>query len=311
MVAELINKYIWIIQTLLRYGSNGLPLEKIQDKWEDRWGDEYSRKTFHNHRKAIEEIFNIEIGCNRSTNCYFIRHSDDVSDETANSQWLINTFTVNSMLEMGKERLSGRISVEDIPSGQKHLTVLMDAMLESRVIELSYQKYTQAHTDVYHIHPYALKEFMKRWYVIGWCEERAGMRVYGLDRICQIRETPETFKFPEDWDVDEYFTNCYGVYKDDQVKVEKIWFATTEKEANFLMDLPIHESQRRVKDVPAELLPLPENMDVVFELDVAPNYSLLQEFCKYMDQVKILGPEKVKKDMAEMVIRMADLYENK
>ncbi len=309
MVAELINKYIWIIQTLLRYGNTGLTLEQIQSRWHSRWGGEYSRKTFHNHREQIEEIFNIKIHCDRSTNCYFIEHSDDVSDEQANSQWLINTFTVNSLLEMGKERLSGRIAVENIPSGQKYLTVLMNAMLEGHVVQISYHKYNQTHSDTYHIRPYALKEFLKRWYLIGWSEERKSIRVYGLDRICDIQETEVQFTFPGDWDVEAYFANSFGVYKDDSIRVERILFATTHSEANFLDDLPIHESQRKLESVPKELLPLPEEMKVVYEITVAPNYSLLQEFCRHMDKILVLSPASLKKRMAETVREMASFYD--
>ena len=308
MVAELINKYTWTIQTLLRYGDRGLSLEEIQTRWEARWGEEYSRKTFHNHRVAIEEIFNIEISCNRSTNRYFIEHSDDVTDEAANSRWLINTFTVNSLLNLGKERLSGRIGVEDIPSGQKYLTVLMSAMLDNHVIHMSYKRYTQAEANSYDISPYALKESMKRWYLIGYCSQKASIRVYALDRICSIEETEVKFEFPRDFDVDEYFRNCYGVYKDDSVPVEEIYFATTEMEANFLNDLPLHHSQVKVRNVPEEFLPLPQGMTTVFRLKVSPDYSLKQEFCKHMDKLKILAPEPLRKEMGEMVRKMAGMY---
>ena len=72
MVAELIDKYIWLIQTLIDAGDRGLSLGEIADRWEDRYDEFYPRRTFNNHRAAIEEIFGIEIGCNRSTNRYYI-----------------------------------------------------------------------------------------------------------------------------------------------------------------------------------------------------------------------------------------------
>ena len=66
------------------------------------------------------------------------------ADDNAETAWLINTFTVNNMLSLGKERLSGRVSVEDIPSGHRHLTSIMEAMTENREIRIQYQKYTRA-----------------------------------------------------------------------------------------------------------------------------------------------------------------------
>ena len=104
MVTELLQKYIWLVQTFIRAGENGLSLSEITDKWETRFDSDYSRRTFNNHRSAVAEVFGIEIECNRATNRYFIRYTDDVSDENAENAWLINTFTVNNILRLGKER---------------------------------------------------------------------------------------------------------------------------------------------------------------------------------------------------------------
>ena len=131
MVTELLKKYLWLVQTFIRAGERGLSLDEIMDKWEERFDSDYSRRTFNNHREAVYEVFGIDIQCNRSTNRYFIEYTEDVADENAETAWLINTFTVNSMLSLGKERLSGRVSVEDIPSGHRHLTSIRDAMTEN------------------------------------------------------------------------------------------------------------------------------------------------------------------------------------
>ena len=72
MVTELLQKYIWLVQTFIRAGQNGLTLSEIESRWEDRFDSPYSRRTFNNHREAVEEVFGITIECNRSTNCYFI-----------------------------------------------------------------------------------------------------------------------------------------------------------------------------------------------------------------------------------------------
>ena len=109
MVTELLEKYIWLVQTFIRAGEKGLSLEEVSSKWEDRFDSAYSRRTFNNHREAVEDVFGIRIDCNRSTNRYFVEYSEDVSDENAERAWLINTFTVNRMLTLGKERLSGTV----------------------------------------------------------------------------------------------------------------------------------------------------------------------------------------------------------
>ena len=194
MVTELLQKYIWLVQTFIRAGEKGLTLSEISDKWESRFDSDYSRRTFNNHREAVEEVFGIRIECNRSSNRYFIRYTDDVSDDNAESAWLINTFTVNNMLALGKERLSGRVSVEDIPSGHIFLTAVMEAMTEGNEIVIGYQKYTSSQTDSYTLRPYAVKEFAKRWYIVAYCIERDSLRVYGLDRVMSLEITGNDFQ---------------------------------------------------------------------------------------------------------------------
>ena len=158
MVSELIGKYLWLIRTLTGTGKRGLLLQEITGKFERRYGMRYPRKTFNNHRAAIEEIFGVRIECDRSTNLYFIPFGEDVLDSDASTEWLVNTFTVNNLLTLGKERLSGRVSVEDIPSGQKFLTMIMQAMEDGKELGIEYAKYKSETSEKLHVQPFAVKE---------------------------------------------------------------------------------------------------------------------------------------------------------
>ena len=299
MVTELLQKYIWLVQTFIRAGERGLSLGDITDKWERRFDSEYSRRTFNNHREAVEEVFGIRIECNRSSNRYFIRYTDDVSDENAESAWLINTFTVNNMLRLGKERLSGRVSVEDIPSGHLHLTAVMEAMTEGQKLRISYMKYTSSQAESLTLHPYAVKEFAKRWYLVAHCEERNALRVYGLDRIMGLEVIDGKFKMPSGFDVDELFATSFGTYIPEG-KAELITFRTTAKEARFLRDLPLHASQEELKGSDKE--------HVTFSIFVYPNESLIMEFCKHGSRLEVLSPESVRHEVAEQLRAATDLY---
>ena len=307
MVTELLQKYIWLVNTFVRAGDRGLSLDEIVDRWASRFDSPYSRRTFNNHRDAVEEVFGIRICCNRSTNRYFIEYSDDVSDEGAESAWLINTFTVNNMLALGKERLSGRVSVEDIPSGHKHLTAVMEAMTGNHEIEISYQKYTSSHASAYTLRPYAVKEFAKRWYLVGYCIERSAMRVYGLDRIVDMKLTDRKFSTPEGFDVDELFATSFGIYLSEG-RGETIRFRVHETEARYLRDLPVHPSQKEVSPRKSGRLRSDEDGFVTFEIFVCPNTALTMELCKYGSRLEVLSPAHVREAVATELRRAAALY---
>jgi hypothetical protein len=298
MVTELLQKYIWLVQTFIRAGQNGLSLSEIESRWEDRFDLPYSRRTFNNHREAVEEVFGIRIECNRSTNSYYIDYSEDVSDEIAESAWLIKTFTVNNILALGKQRLSGRVSVEDIPSGYLHLTSIMEAMTEGLEIEIEYQKYTAESAETLTLRPYAVKEYAKRWYLIAFCIERNGLRVYGLDRVRGLRMTSRNFKMRKGFDVDELFATSFGIYLPEG-KARSITFRVPEREALFLRDLPIHKSQEEVEC---------KDGYVTFKIFVCPDKNMLMEFCRYGCRLEVLSPADIREEVAAELSAAADMY---
>lgn len=298
MVSELLKKYIWLVQTFVRAGDRGLSLQDLSDKWEARFGTEYPRRTFNNHREAIEELFNIRIECDRGTNRYFISGTADVQDETAAAAWIINTFTVNELLSLSKERLSGRVSVEDIPSGQRFLTTVLEAMTENSELKISYRKYASGTPSEYTLRPYALKESARRWYLVAFCTERDSIRVYGLDRIVSISGTGRKFRMPRGFDVDALFATSFGVYLTD-VPPETIVFRTSIREAGYLRDLPIHPTQKELEN---------DGERIVFSIFVRPNESLIMELERLGNRIEVLSPEPVRRKLAEDAAAVLEQY---
>lgn len=303
MVTELLRKYIWLLQVIMRTGETGMTLDEISDEWERRFDSPYSRRTFNNHRIAIEDIFGIRIECNRTSNRYYISNYGVNSDRRGGqgdgySEWLINTFTVNNMHSLARERLSGRISVEDIPSGHIYLTSVMQAMTDGFKIKISYQKYTSSGASVYTLLPYAVKEADRRWYVVGYCEERNGMRVFGLDRVKNLEICAESFRIPKDFDIEELYATSFGIYLPEGPG-RLVTFRTDETEARFLRDLPIHRSQKEE---------FSDGGFVTFSIFVCPNRNLIMEFCKRGSKIEVLSPEDVREQVRSELRAAADLY---
>ena len=289
MVTELINKYVWLIRTISKAGMSGLSLEDIQSKWENRWGTSYARRSFCNHRDAIEDVFGIKIECDRSRNRYFIRYSDDVEDQADGTAWLVNTFTVNSLLELGRERLSGRVSVENIPSGQKYLTDLTAAMLDNSQVRIEYRKYSSDLSEQLTVCPYALKEDMKRWYLVGYSLERDALRVYSLDRIVELKVLETKFRLPRNFDIDELFRDSYGVYLSENEEPQSIVLECDTEQARFLDGLPLHRSQR--------ITWLTSKARVAIR--VVPNPRLIMDLCALGPRIKVLSPDSVRDAVRE------------
>lgn len=298
MTGDLLEKYIWLVQTFVRAGAAGLTLAELGSRWERKFGCAYPRRSFNNHREAISNIFGIWIECNRSTNSYYIPDVDGLSDSDSTGKWLINTFTVNRLLTLGRERLVGRVAVEDIPSGHIHLTAVMEAMQDNEVLRIAHRKYTSGEAAEYTVHPYAVKEFSKRWYLVGWCRERKGMRVYGLDRVLRLEPTGEHFKMPADFDVEELFATSFGPYIPQERGCE-VTFKATATEAAYLRDLPLHFSQKEISRNAEES---------IFSIFVCPDRSLALTLLGRGSSIEVLSPASLRDTVAEMARRTVEKY---
>ena len=298
MVTELLGKYIWLVQKFITAGDRGLSLEELGTAWERKFGTSYARRTFNNHREAVADVFGIEIECDRSTRRYFIRDAGSLQDREAGIAWLIDTFTVNNMLVLSKERLAGRISVEEVPSGKKYLAPLMSAMQENNKVEILYRKYGAEMPDIRNVHPYGIKESGQRWYLVGWAEERDSCRVYALDRIESLKVLPNTFKMPQDFDIDTLFATSFGSYLPDS-PARRIVFRAFGKEASYIRDLPLHHTQTVLET---------DGISTTFSIFVSPNRSLYLEFLRHGAGIEVLSPADLRENMKSLTEEMYHLY---
>ena len=66
-MSNLFNRYVWLVDTIYRRGR--ITFEEINERWMrsqlNETGDEIPLRTFHNHRKAIEQMFDINIECDK------------------------------------------------------------------------------------------------------------------------------------------------------------------------------------------------------------------------------------------------------
>ena len=182
MAKDLFNRYIWLVDTI--YRANGITFEEINEKWlrsSMSDGQDIPLKTFHNHRNAIEEIFDISIVCDRRNGYrYYIENADDMKKGGVRT-WLLNTFAVNNLINES-HRLKRRILFERIPSGQKHLTTIIEAMRDGYTLEMTYKSFWRQDSYTAEVEPYFVKIFRQRWYMVARNTAKDALRIYALDR---------------------------------------------------------------------------------------------------------------------------------
>lgn len=294
----LFNRYIRLIDLI--YSAGYITREEIDRRW-SRASLNFDHesmipeRTFHRYKDAIQEMFQIDIRYNKSRG-YYIENTKDIQRDELR-QWLIGTFAVENLIGESSE-LRRRILLEDIPSGQRHLTPIIEAMRDGVKIRIMYQSFHSAEPSTFILAPYCVRVFRQRWYVLGTSEKGKELRLYGLDRILNTERTTTPFVLPQNFDAEAFFANGYGVTVDER-KPEIVRISVDAYQANYLRSLPIHPSQEETE----------RNNDYsVFQFFIVPTYEFIKELLSYGGTLEVLSPKWLRKEMKQEARTMNEIY---
>ena len=272
------------------YRADGITFEEINEKWlrnSMSEGLDLPLKTFHNHRKAIEDMFDINIVCDkRGGYKYYIENADDMEKGGVRT-WLLNTFAVNNLINES-HHLKRRIVFEQIPSGQNFLTPVIEAMRDGMSIEIKYKSFWRQDEYTTEVEPYFVKVFKQRWYLIARNKIKDAIRIYALDRIRALTQTGNAFVMPKDFSPEEYFYNSFGIISQDNCPPEIVELKVYGTQKEYFRTLPLHHSQEEV-----------ENADgySIFRYYLSPTYDFIQEILSHGCEVEVLSPQRLRDEV--------------
>ena len=295
MTKDLIRKYIWLIDTVNQAGSVGITLHEISEKWQRNIllsnGKEYPTRSFHNHVAAVRELFGIEIACQKSTNSYYIANSRDLKDTSGFRGWLLDVLSLNSQLEESSQ-LKDRILLEENPSGREFLPTVLEAMREGKMLTFSYKPFWVEDSyvsNLYHVEPYALKVFKRRWYLLGKYGD-CPLKVYALDRIQDMDIEFESFTLPDDFDAESFFNTCFGIIVGEE-HPQRIKLKVDDYQAKYLRTLPLHPSQMEEERTATH---------TVFTYFLRPTFDFIQELLSHGEYMEVLEPQALRKEISRI-----------
>ena len=293
------KQYIWIINTI--YRSKYITLQELNERWvqtEMSEGMPMNRITFNRHRAAIEEMFDISIECQRKGGYFYYIDNEEVFKNNNLQHWLLDSLSISNML-MESSLLKERIMLENIPAGKQYLQPIINAMKQGHKLQMTYHKFGQQESYTITIEPYAIKVFKQRWYLLAKNPKREAPTVYALDRVKQLMETEETFQFPEDFNTEAFFRDCYGVMNTDD-KAQRIVIRANAPYMNYVRTLPLHHSQKEIKTT---------DQYADFEFHLKPTFDFRQELLAQGHDVEVLLPTQFREEMKEMLEKMLGRYQ--
>ena len=299
MAKDSFKRYIWLLDTIQRFGR--ITLKDLKAKWEkssvNDEGKPLAERTFANYRANIEQIFNIEIKCDRATNEYFIDNEYDLNGNSIRD-WMLNSLSLRNLLNESVG-LHERLIIEDVPSSHRFLTVIIDAMRDNRRVCISYKGYNMSDYQDMFIHPYCLRLFKRRWYIIAYSEYSKGNRLFMLDRARSVEVLTDSFTMPEDFDAEEYFNDIYGVRQTDRSEMTKVVLKVNANRCDLLRNLPLHPSQKEIETTPEYS---------IFKVELKPNFDLKQELISYLDALEVLEPVSLRDELRMTIKSMYRKY---
>ncbi len=294
------QKYLWLADTIQRGGR--MTFDEINERWLSNQtlsgGNEILKRTFHKWIKQVKKMLGVEIECERRGGYHYFIKDEGELENGGMARWLLESASVQSVL-LESLPLRSRILLEPVPSGESHLTTVLEAMRHNHPLTIDFQSFWHEHPYTFVIHPYALKMFKQRWYLLGYSPDYDMVRIYGLDRILQaVPHADEQFKLPSDFDAATFFRDYYGVCLSDS-KAQLVRLRVSANQAPYLRTLPLHTSQEEV-----------ETTDdySIFTYWLSPEFDFVQALLAMGEDVEVLSPADLRMTMASHALAMAELY---
>ncbi|CAN5148540.1 WYL domain-containing protein [soil metagenome] len=211
---------------------------------------------------------------------------------------IMQTVDVSRSLE-GQD-ISEIIQMENVSyfKGTEHLDFIVQSILQKKPMQYDYTNFYSGKTTHHVLHPYVLREYRNRWYVIGWHENIKKVRTFGLDRISNLELAKIKFYRDEKFKPKEFFKHSFGITVD-TFKTEEIILSFESGPGNYIRTQKIHETQKVLIDNEEEFR---------ISINVIPSHELHMQILSYGAEVEVIKPKKVRDEIIEALKLAAGNY---
>ena len=182
--------------------------------------------------------------------------------------------------------------------GFELITPIFNAIVNERVLLISYKDFKSSEPYDIHFHPYHLKQYNNRWFVFG-LNNANGSPTWNLalDRILAIQEINEDYLTTKiDWE--DYFFDIIGVTRPEEKDPIDLELKFTTGVASYIITKPLHPTQKH-KNTPSGL---------EVRIKVIPNYELESLILSFGEKVEVVSPESIRERIQTRLQLGSDRY---
>ncbi len=183
--------------------------------------------------------------------------------------------------------------------GLEYLDIFYLSIRKKQVLELLYKSFRAKSEQIIIFHPYLLKEYRNRWFILGHSNLQEPLMTLAIDRVydAKIRHT-EDFIEDKNFNPALYYKDVIGVTVNN-ADIETIQLFIDKEYAPYVITKPFHSSQKIIRK---------DNNGLEITIEVIPNFELQREILSYGEGIKVIAPEKLKKKIEEKLKMASGKY---
>jgi len=213
---------------------------------------------------------------------------------------------IASSVKQSREKAGGgSILLLDRPKryqGIEYMNDIVEAIHGKNVLRINYQPFTKTEAKKHTVHPYFIKEYNGRMYLIGkdiHPVKESKFLTFAFDRMSDVIKMNQTFR-EEEMDKENYFHAAIGISLPDS-KPEKIVLQFDPLQASYLKSQPLHHSQQIIKETKNEF---------TLSVELVINYELRSLLQSFGNKVKVMKPASLALEMKQVAERMLANYQS-
>ncbi|MBI9047431.1 MAG: transcriptional regulator [Anaerolineaceae bacterium] len=165
---------------------------------------------------------------------------------------------------------------------QDMLLLFNRAYYERKKIQMIYLTQNQDQAKQRIVEPYAILPYGRSWFLVAYDHYREAVLQFKLDRVQQAEILEETYHIPEDFDLDDYLGDGWGMMRGAAKETEEVHLIFDEIAGRWVSEEIWHKSQ--------QIQQLPDGrFDVCFHVGITP--EMINWLLYYGSHVQVIEPE--------------------
>ncbi len=184
--------------------------------------------------------------------------------------------------------------------GLHFLDEIYQAIIKKIVLVITYKSFKSKEEQKFNFHPFILKEFNNRWFLVGKKKASDPITNLALDRIIKIDFDFNLPYLEQDFDAEYFYKDVVGVTVNQglNAKTVQLWIDATN--APYVLTKPLHQSQKLESEN--------EDGSVIVTLRLKINNEIERLLLGFGDGLEVILPESLRKRISKKLIDASQRY---